>query len=460
MWKYKKVVVDDAKKSVGNDVNDLNILIRNYCAAKRLIALRSRYATCAKWICLLTVIAITPLLSACGSGSSGSSTPLVVPALCPSSLDYTTAFTGGTGSGELVKLQIDTTKLIWQVTYVESPVPQTTGTVTPTRAGTTQSGTLSRETALPTPQQNSCAYRLNGASLDPTRPARVFVGEGVVGGTIPGATIQYNGTLGVGAVPSTTFPYYPFIGFSSLETDLSNVAGTYNELGYHQIPSQNFVPVPVQSKLTINADGTWVECDSSGVNAQLCQQAGANFVTSVDGSGAFEINHFLGQAKPTQAASPQANGFLIVGKMGNRLVPILLRTGVVNPGSGPGPNGVPGLTADDESGISLLSSQTTIAEGSENGEYIGVDSQFDYRTVALVNAQATMLDPFNASQASLATALNLDYAQSTPGLVTSTHVGTSSTAPTGQWIFSGGVFGLLDMSTPSSPYFAIGAFVQ
>ncbi|WP_186268100.1 DUF2957 domain-containing protein, partial [Burkholderia gladioli] len=74
--------------------------------------------------------------------------------------------------------------------------------------------------------------------------------------------------------------------------------------------------------------------------------------------------------------------------------------------------------------------------------------------------QATLLDPFNASQASLATALNLDYTQAVPGTVTSTHVGASSTTPTGKFIFTGGVFGYLDNSNATSPYFTIGAFVQ
>ena len=70
--------------------------------------------------------------------------------LCPSSLDYSTVFTGGGGDGELVKLQLDTTKMTWQVSYIESPIPATTGTVTPTRAGQTASGTLTQETLLPT----------------------------------------------------------------------------------------------------------------------------------------------------------------------------------------------------------------------------------------------------------------------------------------------------------------------
>jgi hypothetical protein len=404
-----------------------------------------------KWKFLAALALTAPLVTACGGGGSTPPAP-VVAALCPTTLDYNTVYTGGGGDGELAKLQIDTTKMTWQITYVESPVPATTGTVTPTRAGQTVSGTLTDETGLPTAKLNQCAFQLNGASLDPTRPARVFIGEGVAGGTIPGAQIQFGGVLGVGAVPDTTFPYYPFIGFSSIETNIASLAGTYNQLGYHQIPSQNFLPVSVDAKITINADGTWTECDNTGINAGKCQQPGTNLVQSSDGSGAFETDNFQGQAKATLATTPVAKGFMIVGQLRGQLVPILVRTGVANPAA---------LEADDESGISILAPQSTTAVNSQNGEYIGVDSQFDYRTTALEGTQATLLDPFNASQASLATALNLDFTEAVPGVVTTTQVGASTgNTPTGKMIFTGGVFGYLDLTTPASPYFTIGAFVQ
>ena len=404
-----------------------------------------------KWKFLAALVLTAPLVTACGGGGSTPPAP-VVAALCPTSLDYSTVYTGGGGDGELVKLQLDTTKMTWQISYIESPIPATTGTVTPTRAGTTATGTLTQVTQLPTAKLNQCAYQLNGASLDPTRPARIFVGEGVAGGTIPGKELQFGGVLGQGVVPDRTFPYYPFIGFSSIETNIASLAGTYNQLGYHQVPSQNFLPVSVDAKITINADGTWIECDNSGVNAGKCQQPGTNLVQSSDGSGAFETDNFQSQAKATLAATPVAKGFMIVGQLRGQLVPILVRTGVANPTA---------FEADDESGISILAPQTAIAVNSQNGEYIGVDSQFDYRTTALEGTQATLLDPFNASQASLATALNLDFTETIPGEVTTTQVGASTgTTPTGKMIFTGGVFGYLDLTTPASPYFTIGAFVQ
>jgi len=398
---------------------------------------------------------VAPFLAACGGGGGGGS---AVPGganaaadrLCPASLDYNTVFTGGGGDGELVKMQIDTTKMTWQVTYVESAIPATTGTVSPSRAGTSQSGTLAPETLLPTQKQNQCAFYLQGASLDPNKPARIFVGQGVLGGTIPGKEIQYSGIVGFGAVADNTFPYFPYIGFSSIETNLANVAGTYNQLGYHIIPSQNYATVPVDAKIVINADGTWSETDNVGVNAGKTQQAGTNWVQSSDGSGAFESDAFQSQAKPTNAVSPAGKGFMIVGKLRNQLVPILIRTGYANPST---------FTADDESGITILAPQTPIAVNTQNGQYIGVDSQFAYRATALVGTEATMLDPYQAANASAATPLDLSFANAVPGVVLSAVTGSSSSAATGKLIFTGGVFGYL-YNENSSPYFTINAFVQ
>lgn len=399
---------------------------------------------------IILAAAVTPLLWACGGASDSPPPPTV--RLCPASIDYGTSYIGGGADGELIKLQVDTTKMTWQITYLASAVPLQKGTVQPTRAGTTDSGTLSQETLLPTEKLNQCAFRLNGASLDPSKPARIFVGDGVIGGTIPGKELQFSGVLGVGAIPDTTFPYFPFISFSNLETNLANIAGSYNQLGFHQVPSQNFASVPVQATWTINKDGTYSECDATGVNAGKCQQGGTPFTPSPDGSGAFATYNYPGLAKPTLSATPRGTGYLIVGKLRNQLVPILIRVGSAS--SSP-----TDPYADDEIGISQLARPTMLALGSQNGEYIGVDSTFNYRTTALVDKQATILDPFNASQAALATALDIDYTQKTPGVITSTHTG-SANANTGQWIFGGGVFAYLDQVPNQTPYFMIGAFVQ
>src|SRR5260370_28964184 len=109
------------------------------------------------------------------------------------------------------------------------------------------------ETGLPTQKLNQCAYQLNGATLDATRPARIFVGEGVAGGTIPGKELQFGGILGQGVVFDPTFPYYPFIRFSTLEKNLANVPGTDNQFAYHESPAPNYERLDLASKIHIYA---------------------------------------------------------------------------------------------------------------------------------------------------------------------------------------------------------------
>ncbi|WP_325089216.1 DUF2957 domain-containing protein [Burkholderia contaminans] len=411
----------------------------------------------------MAAASLAPVLAACGGDGDPPPAPAV--RLCPQTIDYNTVFIGGSGSGELVKVQLDTTKMTYRMTYLASPVPTTTGTVQPTRdtaPANVVDGTLADETGLPTVKLNQCTFRMQNASLDPTRPARPFLGEGVLGGAIPGATIQFDGVIGVGKITKTTFPYYPFISFSSLETDLTKIAGKYNQLGYHQVPSQSFQPVALDQQVTINADGSYVETDNFGKKnggQPLASSATVNqpFTLRPD-APAFQSLNYLPQIPPTLAAVDPAKagkGILIVGKLRNQLVPIFIRTGAANADLTQGPP-----SADDESGISFLSPQTAIAQGSQNGEYTGVDSAFNYRATALVGAQATLLDPFNASQAALTRALNLDYTQKVPGVVTTVHADAASGPATGKFVFTGGVFGFLDMNDTSNPYFTVGAFVQ
>lgn len=422
-----------------------------------------------QWRKWLVLIAWLPLMAACGGGGGDDSPTQAIQAvarLCPQAIDYGTVFTGGSGSGELLQVQLDTTRMTYKITYLASPVPVTTGTVQPTRdtpPNNVATGTLTQETALPTEKLNQCTFRLNNASLDPNRPARFFLGQGVLGGSIPGATIQFDGVVGVGRIVQTTFPYYPFISFSQQETDLSKIAGKYNQLGYHQVPSQNFSQQAVDARFTINADGTYTECDNLGVkNGGMCLTSNAvvnqKFIARSD-SPTFQSLNYQPQVPPTQASLDPAKagkGILIVGKLRNQLVPIFIRSGAANAKLTAG-----APVADDESGISILSPQAPIALNSQNGEYTGVDSALDYRATALMADQATLLDPFNPSQASLARALNLDFTQTVPGVVRTLQASAAAgSPPTGKLIFTGGAFGFLDMNDKGKPYFTVGAFVQ
>ncbi|MCV9986416.1 DUF2957 domain-containing protein, partial [Burkholderia pseudomallei] len=155
----------------------------------------------------------------------------------------------------------------------------------------------------------------------------------------------------------------------------TRLAGTSSHPGNGQVGSHNVAPTANDANVTINPDGTWVRCDTTGIYAGTSRQAGSNILQSADGTGAFETGHYQGQVKPTLATSPQAKGYIIVGKLRNHLVPIMIRTGVANPT--PDANGVPGLTADDEPGISSPAPQPAIAVGPQNRESTGVDSQLE-----------------------------------------------------------------------------------
>ncbi|WP_295497013.1 DUF2957 domain-containing protein, partial [uncultured Ralstonia sp.] len=134
-----------------------------------------------QWRKWLVLIAWLPLMAACGGGGGDDSPTQAIQAvarLCPQAIDYGTVFTGGSGSGELLQVQLDTTRMTYKITYLASPVPVTTGTVQPTRdtpPNNVATGTLTQETALPTEKLNQCTFRLNNASLDPNRPARFFL---------------------------------------------------------------------------------------------------------------------------------------------------------------------------------------------------------------------------------------------------------------------------------------------
>lgn len=412
--------------------------------------------TRSSWVPRLALALTTlTLLAACGGGGDGgssTSTPAAVtPRLCPSSVDYSTPYIGGTGSGELVKVQIDTTKKTWSVTFLDSSVPRTTGTVSPTRSDTTNglnvmTGTLVQETTLPTDKLNQCAFVLQGASLDASRPAKLFLGEGVMGGTIPGARIQFNGLLGAGAVPDTTFPYFQFIGFAQTETDLSKIASVYNGSGFHEIPSKNFAQVAQDYKMSLAADGSFTVCDNKV--GGTCKQKGNKFVPQSNGT--LLSTNYEGEQAPS-LGGVMGRAYLIVGKLRGALVPVMIRVGYASADKLP-------LGADDEIGIGMMAPATAVVQGSVNGEYIGVDSNFDYKTTALVGAEAAMLDPFHASDATRAIALKLDFSQTTPNVVTTTRKdGTAGI--TGKFMFTGGVFGFLE-DRNGSPYFTIGAFVE
>lgn len=272
----------------------------------------------------------------------------------------------------------------------------------------------------------------------------------MAGGTIPGARIQFNGVLGAGAVPDTTFPYFQFIGFAQTETDLSKIAGQYNGTGFHEVPSKQFKLVAQDYRMALAADGSFTVCDNASGS---CERKGNNFVPQP--SGALLSTNYKAESQPPTLGSTLGKAYLIVGKLRGQLVPIMIRVGYANDSLANGP-----LGADDEIGIGMMAPAVAVTEGTVNGEYVGVDSNFNYRVTALVGAAATMMDPFRPSDASLAIPYRLDFSQQVPGVVrTSRREAPAGSAPTGKLMFTGGVFGFLEQRD-SGPYFTVGAFVQ
>ncbi len=453
-------------------------------------------------------MALTPMLVAC-SGGGGSPAAIDVPqcsgascgvqgppsstpantALCPANADIgSSTYLGGAGGGEIVSLNINATAMTYTLKWLESPVPLTTGTVTPSRAGTTITGQVTHPPAgtLPTAEQTRCAFVLlpgsgtspsgatysSAADFNQANPPMILIGFGVAGGGIPGATIQFSGLTiipgllqNVGQVPQRHFDFYPFLGFANTTTDLSKLPGTYNALIYHSVPSASYATQGINSSETFDANGACTSTSASG-----CMTTGKPWTAS--GNGYFnsaQAAQILPQTKlPIVGATGQsASAHMVLGQLNGATVPIIVRTGDVNLGTPP-----LHLDAkvDDESGIAVLGLAKAIASGSIDGGYAGADSNFKYTATVIKAAAGTFVNP-STQQAE--TGFSLDYGQSTPGLLGASTSG--SPASTGYVIASGGLYAALIQGTvnggitqssaiagqtPSAPYFGVGAQVS
>lgn len=111
-------------------------------------------------------------------------------------------YTGGAASGEYVKLKFDPSSKKYEMTFVESPVPNGVGQLNDTRAGATITGDYEYAAGTAPALPAACSLALkngqtsNGSyqvAINPQAPPTLFVSDGLVVGGIPGATIQYNG---------------------------------------------------------------------------------------------------------------------------------------------------------------------------------------------------------------------------------------------------------------------------
>jgi hypothetical protein len=402
-------------------------------------------------------------------------------------------YLGGAGSGEIVSVNIDAVAMTYTLKWLESPIPLKTGTVTPTRVGTTITGKVMHPPTgvLPTAEQTRCAFVLapgsgtasdgstysTAADFNQANPPMLLVGLGVAGGGIPGATIQYDGLTiipgvlqNVGQVPNRHFDFYPFLGFANTTADISKLPGTYNALIYHLVPSSSYATKGTNSTETFDANGACTSTSASG-----CQTTGNPWTASAKG-GYFDsakAPQILPQTKLPLigATGKSAAAHMVIGQLNGATVPVVVRTGNVFLGTAPLHTDA---QVDDESGIAVLGSATALASGSIDGGYAGADSNFKYTAALIRGANGTFVNP--GTQAA-EDGFTLDYGQSTPGLLNMTTVppsGASYTAGSGLVIATGGLYAALvqgtvnggvtstsaNSNTSSAPYFGVGAQIS
>lgn len=458
--------------------------------------------------CVALAAALTPLLVACGGGNASDPAPITpaqcsgasctnegpptsqpaATALCPADADIAkNTYLGGAGSGEVVSLSIDPTAMTYSLTFLDSPIPLSASSLQTTRAGLTITGAVQHPPAgsLPSAAQIACAFQLqqgigtiNGTTYttayNASNPPTIYVGFGVAGGGIPGATVSFSqDTLASLLFPTAqarSFDFYPFIGFSSVSTNIADLKGSYNALSYHILPSDNFAPVAEVTQEQYDASGN---CSvPAGATNTSCATATSPWTADVNGS-------YFDSANAPQLETPtpvvagvlgsipnlvlQRNGataHLILGQLNNTIVPIVVRTGYVN-------ETLTDAHVDDESGIALMAPATTLAPGAIDGSYIGADSNFDY-TASLISAQTGGF--LNPSTMTTETQFALDYTQTQPGLLGLTDAAGNK----GNVIAVGGLYGVFvngeenggvtptsaNSVTPNQPYFGVGALIK
>lgn len=442
---------------------------------------------------LALAVVASPFLIACGGGKADNPSAINSPqcsgsscgpqgqpsqgagaaALCPATADIVkSTFLGGAGSGEVVTLNIDATAMTYTLKWLESPVPLRTGSVSPTRAGTQITGAVIHPPtgALPTAEQTRCAFILGAGTgtaagdgqpyttpdfVNNPNPPTILVGQGVAGGGIPGATLQFGGVFGLGVLANRHFDFYPFLGFASTTTDITKLPGTYNGLLYHLSPTGNYTAVATNSVETFDASGNCTSPSSGG-----CLSTG-NALTP-------NSNGYFDSTNPPQIIPGSTSGLLrtgnfgtahmIIGQINGATVPVVVRTGSVNVGA---------LQVDDESGIAMLAAATPLASGGFDGGYAGADSNFNTTATLIQGGVGTFINPSTSTPES---GFGLGYGLPSPGLV-----GVQDTnGNTGFAIASGGLYaieiqgvennGVAPTSaiptTSSAPYFGIGAQIS
>lgn len=468
---------------------------------------------------LAMAIATAPFLIACGGGKadnpgpvnpaqcSGASCGVQGPppsgagaaALCPATADIVkSTFLGGAGSGEVVQLNIDATAMTYTLKWLKSPIPLTSADVTITREGTQITGAVIHPPTgmLPTAEQTRCAFILgkgtgtapaNGSTyttpdfVNNPNPPMILVGQGVAGGGIPGATVEYDGLTivpgiidHVGAVPNRHFDFYPFLGFASTTTDITRLAGTYNGLLYHLVPSGSYAATATNTVETFDAAGNCT--GSNPANAAFTPSTSGCLTTgtawTANGGGYFDsqnapqIGAQLKLPPLNQPSGVSAQAHMILGQINGATVPLVIRTGSVNLGTAALLHA--DAKVDDESGIAMLAAATPLASGGFDGGYVGADSNFRYTAALIQGGVGTFINP---STSAAEDGFGLGYSLPSPGLVGV----QQANGQTGLAIASGGLYAIeiqgtvnggvaptsqLSSTASSAPYFGIGAQIS
>jgi hypothetical protein len=414
-----------------------------------------------------------PQCSGASCGVQGPPATGTTAALCPASADIVkSSFLGGAGSGEIVQLNIDATAMTYTLKWLESPIPLTSASVSLTRKGTQITGAVIHPPTgmLPTAEQTRCAFILGagtGTASDGTtyttpdfvqnpNPPLILVGQGVAGGGIPGATVEYAGItllpgVTLGAVNKRHFDFYPFLGFASTTSDLSKLPGTYNGLLYHLSPTANYETVATSSVETFDASGNCTSPSSTG-----CLSTGTALTLNSNGyfdsSNPPQIVPSGGNPAPLRTGN-FGTAHMILGQINGATVPLVVRTGYVDTRS------LLAAKVDDESGIAMLAAATPLAAGG----YVGADSNFKYTATLIQGTVGTFINPSTSAAESN---FGLGYGLPSPGLV-----GVQDTnGKTGLAIASAGLYAAViqgtenggitstsaNADTSSAPYFGIG----
>ncbi|WP_347336955.1 DUF2957 domain-containing protein [Burkholderia sp. A1] len=187
-----------------------------------------------------------------------------------------------------------------------------------------------------------------------------------------------------------------------------------------------------------------------------------------------KLADYFEKASAKWAPRKIASSHMVLGQLNGKTIPIIVRTGAVNPGSAA--NGYLDTEVDDESGIAILAPAEAIPASMLDGNYVGADSNFSYTATYFKGSAGIFSDPMTLQSRDRVT---LDYDKQAHGLIDISLLDQSRKV-SGHLISVGGIYAALmngtvnggmsdsasKIGTPpyvlpaeSAPYFVVGAKV-